>query len=212
MFKTRPLVVFLVAIMAFLPTAWAASVDPELEWKTLKTEHFNITYHQGEEQLAADLAHTAERVHSILTVDMKHAPDRSTEVVLIDHTDVANGYAQTLPVNTIVIFVTAPTEISSLGLYEDWLEAIFTHEYAHILHLDTVTGVPKILRKIMGRIISVNQISPWWIVEGFATYQETRFTTGGRGGELCAPDERSTASLCSTRASKWVLRVRFRGF
>ena len=181
MLKTGPLAFFLLSVMTMLPTAWAASVDPELEWKTLKTEHFNITYHQGEKQLATDLAQTAERVHSILTVDMKHAPDRPTEVVLMDHTDIANGYAQTLPVNTIVIFVTAPTEISSLGLYEDWLEAIFTHEYAHILHLDTVTGIPKLLRKIMGRIISVNQISPWWIVEGFATYQETRFTTGGRG-------------------------------
>ena len=172
------------AFVAFFGVAFslhAASYDPELEWHTLRTEHFNITFHQGEEELAEELASTAERVHVLLTEDMRHTPNRSTEVVLVDHTDVANGYAQTLPVNTIVIFVTAPTESSSLGLYEDWLEAIFTHEYAHILHLDTVEGIPKWLRKVMGRIISVNQISPWWIVEGLATYQETRFTTGGRG-------------------------------
>ena len=164
-----------------LGSAHAASYDPDLTWSTLKTEHFNITFHQGEEALALDLAKTAERVHDILSQDMLHSPDRATEVVLVDHTDVANGYAQVLPINTIVIFVTAPTESSSLGLYEDWLEAIFTHEYAHILHLDTVGGLPKFLRKILGRIISVNGVSPWWIVEGFATYQETRFTTGGRG-------------------------------
>ena len=150
-------------------TAHTASYDPELEWKTLRTEHFNITFHQGEEALAEALATTAERVHILLTEDMKHQPNRATEVVLVDHTDVANGYAQTLPVNTIVIFVTAPTESSSLGLYEDWLEAIFTHEYAHILHLDTVEGIPKWVRKFLGRIISVNQVSPWWIVEGLAT-------------------------------------------
>ena len=111
-------------------------------WKTLRTEHFNITFHEGEEALAEALASTAERVHILLTEDMDYTPNRATEVVLVDHTDVANGYAQTLPVNTIVIFVTAPTESSSLGLYEDWLEAIFTHEYAHILHLDTVEGIP----------------------------------------------------------------------
>lgn len=164
-----------------LGSSHAASYDPDLNWSTLKTEHFNITFHTGEERLAQELASTAERVHEILTQDMLHSPDRATEVVLVDHTDVANGYAQVLPINTIVIFVTAPTEVSSLGLYEDWLEAIFTHEYAHILHLDTVGGLPKFLRKILGRIISVNGVSPWWIVEGFATYQETRFTTGGRG-------------------------------
>jgi hypothetical protein len=171
----------LTVVFIGLGSANAASYDPDLNWSTLKTEHFNITFHDGEEDLAAELSSTAERVHEILTKDMKHTPDRPTEVVLVDHTDVANGYAQVLPVNTIVIFVTAPTESSSLGLYEDWLEAIFTHEYAHILHLDTVEGIPKFIRKILGRIISVNGVSPWWIVEGFATYQETRFTTGGRG-------------------------------
>ena len=176
----RLLLVCWVAVLSARP-AHAASYDPELVWKTLRTEHFNITFHEGEEALAEALASTAERVHILLTEDMDHNPNRATEVVLVDHTDVANGYAQTLPVNTIVIFVTAPTESSSLGLYEDWLEAIFTHEYAHILHLDTVEGIPKWVRKFLGRIVSVNQVSPWWIVEGLATYQETRFTTGGRG-------------------------------
>jgi len=161
--------------------AHAASYDPDLSWQTLTTEHFQITFHTGEEQLASELAETAERVHEVLTEDLDHEPNRRTEVVLVDHTDGANGYAMTVPYNQIVIFVTAPNETGTLGFYEDWLEAIFTHEYAHILHLDTVEGIPAVLRAVLGRIIGPNNLSPWWIVEGQATYHETRFTTGGRG-------------------------------
>ncbi len=157
--------------------AQAASYDPDLTWRTLTTEHF----HGGEEQLANELAVTAEEIWAELTVELDNDPRRPTEIVLVDHTDVANGYAMTIPVNTIVIFVTAPQESSSLGLYEDWLDAITTHEYAHILHLDTVEGYAKALRAVFGRIISVNHVSPWWIIEGQATYHETRLTSGGRG-------------------------------
>jgi len=159
----------------------SATWDPDLEWHTISTQHFNITFHNGEEQLAAELAETSEEIWAVLTEDMQTFPDRRTEIVLVDNTDIANGYAMTLPVNTIVIYVTAPTEGSSLGLYEDWLQAITTHEYAHILHLDTVEGIPRFLRRVLGRVIGPNLISPWWIVEGQATYQETRFTSGGRG-------------------------------
>ena len=161
--------------------ALGAAYQPELEWKTLETEHFNITFHQGEEQLANELALMAEDIHDRLSADMQNSPKRATEVVLVDHTDVANGYAMRLPVNTIVIFVTAPQEASGLATYEDWMKTIMTHEYAHILHLDTVRGPPLLLRYVLGRVVSVNDLSPWWIVEGSATYQETRHTTGGRG-------------------------------
>ena len=161
--------------------ALAANYDPALDWRTLDTEHFNITFHQGEEQLANEVGHIAEDIFDELTVDMAWEPVRDTEIVLVDHTDIANGYAMTVPYNTIVIFVTAPQEHSGLSLYEDWSTMILTHEYAHILHLDNVQGLPAMLRKVLGRVVSTNSLSPWWITEGSATYQETRHSTGGRG-------------------------------
>ncbi len=172
---------FLAVALAASGSAKGASWDPDLTWRSLKTEHFTITFHEGEEQLAEELSETAERIWVVLTEDMQNAPRRPVEIVLVDHTDDANGYATTLPVNTIVIYVTAPTEDSTLGLYDDWLEAITTHELAHILHLDTVEGIPRLLRFAMGRIVSINHVSPWWLVEGQATFHETRHTAGGRG-------------------------------
>jgi len=159
----------------------AASFDPELKWRTLQTPHFNITFHQGESALAEEMATVAEAVWDKMTEEIGTAPKRPTELVLIDPTDLANGYAMTLPVNTIVIFVTSPSEDSTLSQYADWNDTILTHEFAHILHLDTIEGLPKLLRKALGRVINVNRATPGWIVEGFATFQETRHTTAGRG-------------------------------
>ncbi|MBK9364996.1 MAG: PD40 domain-containing protein [Deltaproteobacteria bacterium] len=168
-------------IVTFAQAAEAATYDPELDWRTLQTPHFNITFHQGEEQLADELTVIAETAWDVLTVDMALVPRRRVEVVLVDSTDVANGFAYTLPVNTIVLYVTAPQEGSGLALYEDWLAAVFTHELAHILHLDNLSGLPGVLGLVMGRIISVNRLSPLWMIEGQATFMETRHTTGGRG-------------------------------
>jgi hypothetical protein len=159
----------------------AAAFDPELEWRTLETPHFNITFHQGEAALAEEVSAIAEKVWAKMTEELETSPKRATELVLIDPTDLANGYAMSLPVNTIVIFVTAPSEDSTLSQYSDWNDAILTHEYTHTLHLDTIEGLPKLLRMVFGRVININRASPGWMVEGLATLQETRHTPGGRG-------------------------------
>ncbi len=161
--------------------AAAASFHPDLTWRTLTTEHFRIHFHGGEELLAEETAQAAEVIWAEMTEELRWSPRARTEVVLVDNTDSANGYAMTLPVNTIVIFVTAPTEDSTLSSYEDWTDAILTHEYTHILHIDNTEGIVRALRLGLGRVVSTNRMSPGWITEGYATFQETVHTPYGRG-------------------------------
>jgi hypothetical protein len=170
-----------VAALVVTSPAQAASTDPDLRWRTLTTEHFHIHFHQGIEPVADEFAGMVEEVYDRMTEEMAWEPRRRTEVVLIDRTDSANGYARTVPYNAITIFVTAPTEDSTLNLYEDWNEAIFTHELVHVLHMDTNHGIVRAARAVVGRVASTNDISPWWMIEGLATFQETRHTPGGRG-------------------------------
>lgn len=179
----RPSIAAAVALGVALvaPSARAASTDPDLTWRTLTTEHFQIHFHQGVEQVADEFAGMVEEVYDRMSDEMAWEPRRRTEVVLIDRTDSANGYARTVPYNAITIFVTAPTEDSTLNLYEDWNEAIFTHELTHVLHMDTNHGIVRAARAVVGRVASTNDISPWWMIEGLATFQETRHTPGGRG-------------------------------
>lgn len=158
----------------------ACAWEPGLTWQTLDTPHFRVHFHDEEEGLARRAASKLEVIHGVMTEEIGWTPRRRTDVVLVDHTDSANGYASTIPNNAIVIFVTAPLDGSALDFYEDWLTAILVHEYTHILHIDTIAGLPAALRWIFGRLIMTNDVYPRWVVEGYAVYQETLNTLGGR--------------------------------
>ncbi len=162
-------------------TAQAATYDPDLRFRTLKTDHFRIHFHQGLEAVAAEMADTMETVFETMTAELRWRPRGRTEIVLIDPTDRANGFAGAVPYRAITIFVTAPQEDSTLSLYEDWLTTIGTHELTHVLHLETHRGIVTAARAIVGRIASTNAVSPKWMVEGLATFHETNHTPGGRG-------------------------------
>ena len=171
----------LVVLTTLLGPASAASWDPDLRWRTINTEHFRITFHDGEEQLAVHAAAHAETAWDILTVEIGSTPRVPIDILLVDWTDSPNGSATIIPSNTITIYVTQPSGESTLGLYENWPQAIITHELAHIIHLDTVEGLPLVGRWLLGSLVSVHQVAPLWTIEGFATFEETRHTTGGRG-------------------------------
>jgi hypothetical protein len=168
-------------LSTLMHVARAASWDPDLRWQTLHTEHFDITFHDGEARIAEEMAVAAESAWEVLTADLDHTPRDKVQLVLVDWTDSPNGMAQAMPYNQITIYVTSPGGDSTLGLYEDWDEGIIVHELTHILQMDTVRGVPKVARAVFGTLISTHQVAPLWTVEGLATYEETRHTTGGRG-------------------------------
>lgn len=172
---------FSAALLSLLPVASAASFDPRFQWATVDTEHFAITFHQGEEQIAAEMVQEAEAAWATQTAEIGTTPKGKVQLVLMDPTDSANGYATVVPNKQIVIFVTAPQEDSVLDDYEDWGRIIVTHELTHVLHLDTVHGLPLLGRWIFGSIVSTNLVAPGWVTEGYATFEETRQSTGGRG-------------------------------
>ncbi|MFH1826411.1 MAG: hypothetical protein ABH823_03885, partial [bacterium] len=104
-----------------------------------------------------------------------------TNVVLLDTVDYGNGMASVFPDPRIVLYLTDLGDNLHPYKYESWLRFVFTHEYAHILHLDIVEGPLTIYRWLFGRIIFPNGIEPWFITEGLATYIETKYAEGGRG-------------------------------
>ncbi len=141
----------------------------------MHTPHFQLHYHDGEEELANELAAIAERINSQLSQYFNWIPDSPTQVILTDRMDFSNGWATPIPRNTMTIIVSPPDEINSLEDYDNWLEMVFIHEYTHILHIDKVFGAQDILRKIFGRydLFFPNAFQPAWILEGIATYIET---------------------------------------
>lgn len=166
--------VLLVSLSAY------AGNDPRRIWQTIETAHFRVYFYQGEYAIAMKAAKAAEEAHEKVTALLGHTPEDPCYIVITDDNDGANGSARVVPYNLIRIFVTAPAEDSVLSDYDDWLRGLILHEYTHIVHLDTISGLPKFTNRITGKIWSPNQMEPRWIIEGLATFAESALTTAGR--------------------------------
>jgi hypothetical protein len=163
------------------PLSAAERYDPKLRFRTIRTAHFDIHAHQREEALARRLAVIAERVYeqSRQTFGL---PRGRVQVILVDQSDLANGWATPVPYDTIEITAAPPAITSLIGNTTEWLELVFVHEYTHILHLDRTRGFMQGLRRVFGRVPLVfpNGFLPTWQIEGLATFEESRITGAGR--------------------------------
>ncbi len=163
----------------------ARANNGELRWKTIETEHFYVHYTAGAEAVAERMAMTAERAHDRLSVELGHAPLLKTHMIVRDDTDTANGSATAAPFARISANVVAPYEMSVLMAYDDWIDILITHEYVHILHLDTIHGIPKLVNAVLGfgvlgKVWQPNILQPRWFVEGLATKYESSLGSQGR--------------------------------
>lgn len=167
--------------LALAPAAaHAQQNDPTLEWRTLESTHFRVHYHQGLREAAQRVINRAEAVYNRLGDYMGRRPVQVTEVTLTDVTDDANGFANSVPYNLMTLYVTAPEDLSTLGDYDDWLQTLVTHEFTHVAHADNIGGLPALINAIFGKLYPPNLVQPRWLLEGIATYYESRLTSGGR--------------------------------
>jgi Tol biopolymer transport system component len=162
-----------------------AKSNPDLKFRTITTEHFVIHYHVGEEEVADRIAMLAERAYDRLTLGLAHAPTLRTHIIITDTTDASNGFANAIPYPRIRLFAAPPDTLSVLDSYDDWLDILVTHEFTHVVHLDTVHGLPRLLNAILGfgvagKLSGPNIVQPRWIIEGLATMSESQNSSQGR--------------------------------
>jgi hypothetical protein len=158
----------------------ARAGDPRLQWLTLSTPNFRIHYHSGLEVQAQRAARASERLLTYLVRWLGKPPSERTEIVLMDTSDTSNGFASVLPYSAIVLYVTAPDDLSTLNEYDDWLPMLIAHEQTHIVHIDNVAGLPALISSILGKQFAPNQLQPHWLLEGLAVYAESQLSGGGR--------------------------------
>ncbi len=152
--------------------------------------------------MAERVAETGEEIHAALAPFLDWEPRFKTQVVLVSNRDDFNAWATNIPYPAMRFFLVPPPSFTDLDSSDDWLRLSFFHEYAHILHLDTIGGFPKYLRYFLGNTISYGIFSPLWYLEGVAVYSESRFTGEGRIGApltemtlRCAALEESIPSI-----------------
>jgi hypothetical protein len=162
----------------------AAAVDPDLPWRSIESEHFQVHFAAPNQSAAERTIVIAERVHQRLAQELQWSPAEKTHLVFSDESDYANGFATVFNINRSVLFMAPPTGVGGLEDFDNWLDLLITHEYTHVLHLDKAAGAPLIMRGVFGRFLLLfpNVFEPSWIIEGLATYKETDIERGiGRG-------------------------------
>lgn len=182
--RTGPLLFLSVACSLAPPPARAQA--PDDDWRTLATDHFRVTFPADLESLGRRAAARAEVAYSTYSTLLPEPGGGRIDILLTDHSDESNGYAQVKPYRAMTIFAAPPTDGFQLGFYDDWLELVITHELAHVLHLDyTGTALGRLGRAIFGRAPATWPIfpelaTPGWVIEGLATWYESSLTSSGR--------------------------------
>jgi len=183
-----------VVLLLTLTAPVTAQVNPSGTWRTLHTQHFRIHFRPAYRDKAVEAAGEAERAYGLLSTEL-HPPRGVIDLTLSDDVDFANGFTSTYPSNRFTILLTPPVTDPGLQTYDSWERLVIVHELTHVFHLDRSRGIWGTLQSVFGRAPGLfpNQYQPSWVIEGLATYYESRFTNGGRADgsfhrELVAAD------------------------
>lgn len=172
-------------ILILIPFIWpwhtgAQIRDPDLAYRTLRTEHFAIHYHEPLGHLARRYASIAEEIYPLVSENFGYRSDGFVHVLLTDEQEDANGSATPLPYNTIRLYAAPPDDMSPLSLTDEWPRMLLMHEFTHIVNTDQATGLAAVINTLFGKSYLPNQYLPTFLLEGTAVWQETNGTAGGR--------------------------------
>ncbi len=187
MFRALKIIKILAFLLMPLHLSWAGylgsdySLSPFWDWKTLETDHFRITFPAELFSQAKKSAEYFEEAHATLSKFLLWEPKVKTQVLITDHSDIANGVTAPVLRIGIVLFMATPENWESIAYEDDWLKLLIFHEYSHFLNMDPTPGAWKYLRYVFGDAFLPNSFWPIWMLEGLAVYVETSFTKVGRG-------------------------------
>ena len=87
----------LATVVSTVPVSLSAQVPPDEAWRTLTTAHFRVTFPERIEAVGRRAADRAERAYGELSDAFVDPPGGRIDILVTDHTDVSNGYAQIRP-------------------------------------------------------------------------------------------------------------------
>lgn len=147
----------------FAQGTWLTSgrTHPELSWFTLETEHFNIHYHNGIEDLARQGASIAEQVLPTLMEQLRVKSLPKIDITFTSEDEVMNGYA--LYSNMVFIWVDQ-NDVAIWLEDEKWLYQVTSHELQHVVLMNAIKSW------MIQPFDFLFSGTPGWFVEGAAEY------------------------------------------
>ncbi|MDP6456561.1 MAG: hypothetical protein QF613_03735 [Candidatus Marinimicrobia bacterium] len=169
--KTLRLIYTAILLSTFVaaqgPWMMSGRTHPELKWSTLRTEHYNVHYHQGIEEIAARGASIAEQIWPTLLEQIGLDTIPRIDIIFTAQDEVMNGYAIP-PTNQTFIWVDQNDAVIRLE-DEKWLNHVVAHELQHIVLYEALRSwIPKQWDLLLSG-------TPGWFIEGSAEYFTERW-------------------------------------
>lgn len=161
-----------------------------LPWYTIESPNFFVHFQEGSSRTAQVVSKIAEEIHGPITRLYDHQPEKKVSIVLRDREDYSNGAAFFFD-DKIEIWV--PALDSPLRGTHRWLRNVITHEYLHIIQIQSSMTREKSIPAIYLQWLSYENVRrpdvlygypkgiftlpftsvgiPGWFAEGTAQYQ-----------------------------------------
>src|SRR5438876_3484266 len=163
----------LVALVAAMPLL---GQTPAADWRTVTTPHFRVHYTQDAAAWAQRAASRLEAVRDAVVKEVGFAPEKVTDVVVMNPIADANGITLPLLDAPRIVYYTEPPEPeSTIGEYSDWIDLLTVHETTHLVHLMRPSRNAR--QRLLERLLPLNPITldaPRWVLDGYATVVEGR--------------------------------------
>lgn len=155
---------------------------PSVRWNQINTDTFRVIFPRGLEQQAAEVSTLISRV-APLSYRSIGSTVRKINIVLQNQTLISNGYVGLGPYRS-EFFLTPRQNSFELGSLP-WNKSLALHEYRHVKQYSNFRkGLSKFFYYIFGeqgQALANSAAVPDWFFEGDAVYQETIFSSQGRG-------------------------------
>jgi hypothetical protein len=171
---------FIALAILMVPSAALAAAAPHLDWRTIRTDCCDVHFPIELEPVARRVAVISEESVAAASQLLESGPRDRVHVVIHDVSDSPQGFARVVPFNVIDLRAVPPQGDSDLAVTDEYLRLLIQHEILHVVHLDTIHGLPAVVNVVLGKVWPPNVVQPRFMVEGLATYAETALTEGGR--------------------------------
>ena len=201
---TRGVILWCAVFFSIAADASAQSGVPFARYQTFETPHFIVTFEAGLEDYARRAATRAEAAHGAAGARLWTSSARQDPAGHRRSGRHLQRIGDTYPTNRIVAFAHTPVE-GELFYTDDPIELLATHELAHVFHLDEARRGWHVLRCVFGRseLTFPHVFDGSSLIEGLATFYESRLTDGGRVRGSRFPRDVAGGRARDDRARTW---------